>query len=35
MTAKEKSAGNVISDPARSLQKFDLLDLQQYTQEKT
>lgn len=35
MAAKKKSASNVISDPAQSLQKFDLLDLQQYTQEKT
>jgi hypothetical protein len=33
-TAK-KSASNVISDPTQSLQTFDLLDLQQYTQEKT
>jgi len=31
----KKSASNVISDPAQSLQTFDLLDLQQYTQEKT
>jgi hypothetical protein len=28
------SASNVISDPTQSLQTFDLLDLQQYTQEK-
>ena len=28
------SASNVIDDPAQSLQTFDLLDLQQYTQEK-
>jgi len=28
------SAGNVIDDPAQSLQTFDLLDLQLYTQEK-
>jgi hypothetical protein len=35
MTAKPKSPSNVIDDPAQSLQKFDLLDLQQYTQEKT
>ncbi len=33
-TAK-KSPSNVIDDPAQSLQTFDLLDLQQYTQEKT
>jgi hypothetical protein len=26
---------NVIDDPAQSLQVFDLLDLQKYTQEKT
>jgi hypothetical protein len=31
----KKSASNVISDPTQSLQTFDLLDLQQYTQEKT
>ncbi len=35
MTTKPKSASNVIDDPTQSLQKFDLLDLQQYTQEKT
>jgi hypothetical protein len=35
MPTKKKSASNVISDPAQSLQKFDLLDLQQYTQEQT
>ena len=28
------SASNVIDDPSASLQTFDLLDLQQYTQEK-
>jgi hypothetical protein len=33
-TAK-KSPSNVIDDPTQSLQTFDLLDLQQYTQEKT
>jgi hypothetical protein len=27
------SASNVINDPSQSLQTFDLLDLQQYTQE--
>src|ERR1700719_850964 len=31
----KKSASNVINDPTQSLQKFDLLDLQQYTQEQT
>jgi hypothetical protein len=35
MPTKKKSASNVIDDPTQSLQKFDLLDLQQYTQEKT
>ncbi|MFI5231474.1 MAG: hypothetical protein ACHQSE_03065 [Gemmatimonadales bacterium] len=35
MPSKKKSASNVIDDPTQSLQKFDLLDLQQYTQEKT
>src|SRR5579871_5123986 len=30
-----KSASNVIDDPAQSLQTFSLLELQQYTQEKT
>ena len=35
MATKKKSASNVISDPTQSLQKFDLLDLEQYTQEKT
>jgi hypothetical protein len=35
VTAKPKSASNVLEDPTQSLQKFDLLDLQQYTQEKT
>jgi hypothetical protein len=36
-TKKRKNAvspANVIDDPTQSLQKFDLLDLQQYTQEK-
>jgi hypothetical protein len=32
---KPHSASNVIDDPSQSLQRFDLLDLQQYTQEKT
>jgi hypothetical protein len=32
--AKTVSASNVIDDPTQSLQTFDLLDLQQYTQEK-
>ncbi len=35
MAAKKRSPSNVIDDPTQSLQKFDLLDLQQYTQEKT
>jgi hypothetical protein len=35
MPTKPKSPSNVIDDPAQSLQKFDLVDLQQYTQEKT
>lgn len=35
MPTKKKSTSNVIDDPTQSLQKFDLLDLQQYTQEKT
>ena len=34
MPTKKKSASNAIDDPTQSLQKFDLLDLQQYTQEK-
>lgn len=29
MATKKKSASNVINDPTQSLQKFDLLDLQQ------
>src|ERR1700758_2060550 len=32
--SKTVSASNVIDDPTQSLQTFDLLDLQQYTQEK-
>ena len=32
--AKTKSASNVVGDPTQSLQSFNLLDLQQYTQEK-
>jgi hypothetical protein len=32
--ARTVSASNVIDDPTQSLQTFDLLDLQQYTQEK-
>jgi hypothetical protein len=35
MPTKRNSASNVIDDPTQSLQKFGLLDLQQYTQEKT
>ena len=31
---RKQSAANVINDPTQSLQTFDLLDLQQYTQEK-
>jgi hypothetical protein len=31
---KKVSASNVIDDPTQSLQRFDLLDLQQYTQER-
>src|SRR5271157_1069215 len=31
---KKVSASNVIDDPTQSLQTLDLLDLQQYTQEK-
>lgn len=34
MPAK-KSASNALGDPSQSLQKFNLLDLQQYTYEKT
>jgi hypothetical protein len=33
-TPPKSTATNVIDDPAESLQRFDLLDLQQYTQEK-
>lgn len=29
------SASNVITDPTQTLQRFDLLDLEQYTQEKS
>jgi hypothetical protein len=32
--AKKVSSSNVIHDPSQSLQTFDLIDLQQYTQEK-
>jgi hypothetical protein len=32
--AENVSASNVIHDPTQSLQTFDLLHLQQYTQEK-
>jgi len=32
---KKTSPSNVISNPAESLQTFDLVDLQQYTQEET
>ncbi len=34
MSAKKTSKSNVISDPTQTLQTFDLLDLQQYTQER-
>ena len=33
-TPRKKSPSNVIDDPTQSLQKFDLLDLEPYTQEK-
>src|ERR1700710_2478546 len=33
-TPPKSIATNVIDDPGESLQRFDLLDLQQYTQEK-
>jgi hypothetical protein len=35
MASKKTSKSNVISDPAQTLQTFDLGDLQQYTQEKS
>ncbi len=35
MKSRKASPSNVVSDPAQSLQTFDLLDLQQYTQEKS
>jgi hypothetical protein len=36
MAAKKKvSASNVLADPAQTLQTFDLLDLQKYTQEQS
>lgn len=35
MNTRKRSASNVIADPAQTLQTFDLLDLQQYTQEKS
>lgn len=34
-TISQKSASNALGDPAQNLQKFTLLDLEQYTQEKT
>jgi hypothetical protein len=34
VVADKPSASNVVNDPTQSLQTFDLLDLQQYTQEK-
>jgi hypothetical protein len=33
--AKKKSPNNVINDPTLTLQKFDLVDLEQFTQEKS
>ena len=35
MPVEKKSQTNVIDDPTQTLQTFDLLDLQPYTQEKT
>ena len=35
MTVAKKSKTNVIDDPTQTLQTFDLLDLQDYTQEKS
>ena len=35
MPAPAVSPSNVIADPAQTLQRFDLLDLAQYTQEKS
>jgi hypothetical protein len=35
MAAARKSKSNVIDDPTQTLQRFDLLELQQYTQEKS
>ncbi len=35
MNASKHSASNVIADPTQTLQTFDLLDLQRYTQEKS
>jgi hypothetical protein len=34
-SSSKTSPSNVINDPTQSLQRFDLLDLQQYTQEKS
>jgi hypothetical protein len=34
-SSKKPSAKSVLADPTKSLQTFDLLDLQQYTQEQT
>jgi len=33
-TVKKRSASNALGEPSQSLQTFNLLDLQQYTQEK-
>lgn len=35
MNKEPVSSSNVIADPTKTLQTFDLLDLQQYTQEKS
>ncbi|HEV2976255.1 MAG TPA: hypothetical protein VG425_01565 [Casimicrobiaceae bacterium] len=35
MKSKTVSASNVISDPTQTLQRFDLLELQQYTREQS
>src|SRR5713226_7457186 len=35
MASAKVSTSNVINDLTQTLQKFDLLDLQQYTQEKS
>ena len=35
MASKKLSASNVVNDLTQTLQKFDLLELQQYTQEQS